>query len=128
MGALIFLAILVHKIPASVGLGTILTKAESGGYLRGRLQVIKHLLAFTLTSPIANIVTFLLLQIFMKNQAQDSLNRYVGLLLIFSAGTFLYVSTMHILPESSHQTKDKVKMGQQLFVTVLGMVSPYLLH
>ena len=31
LGALIFLAILVHKIPASVGLGTILTKAEQNG-------------------------------------------------------------------------------------------------
>lgn len=44
----------------------------------------------------------------MKNLDQNSLNKYVGLLLIFSAGTFLYVSTMHILPESSKASKDKV--------------------
>jgi hypothetical protein len=36
----------------------------------------------------------------------------VGLLLIFSAGTFLYVSTMHILPESNTHSKDKIEMGQ----------------
>lgn len=64
----------------------------------------------------------------MKNNEQQNLNRYVGLLLIFSAGTFLYVSTMHILPESSNHVKDKVQMGQQLFVTILGMISPFLLH
>jgi zinc transporter 9 len=65
----------------------------------------------------------------MKAQDEESLNYWVGLLLIFSAGTFLYVSTMHILPESS-KTGDGKNMAkaQQLFVTVLGMISPYILH
>ena len=56
LGLVIFFAILMHKIPASVGLGTFLQ--HSG--LQNK-ALVKHLLAFTLSSPIACTITFIIL-------------------------------------------------------------------
>lgn len=94
MGLVIFFAILMHKIPTSVGLGTFLSK--SGLPLK---KVCMHLLAFTGTSPLANIITFVALSNIGLTENSDFLRFYVGVLLLVSSGTFLYVSTIHILPE-----------------------------
>ena len=62
LGMLIFVAILVHKIPASIGLGSFLLACPGVNHLR-------HLLAFTLASPIVCILTFLALIMYQKNNA-----------------------------------------------------------
>ena len=54
LGMLIFVAVLVHKIPASIGLGSFVVACPG-------VNVLWHLLAFTLTSPIVCIFTFLAL-------------------------------------------------------------------
>ena len=90
LGLIIFVAILMHKIPASIGLGTFLARCEN------KTNMLYHLLAFTLASPIATIATYVVLQIVLVNDIKYK----IGLLLMFSSGTFLYVSTMHILPET----------------------------
>ena len=73
---------------------------------------------------------------------------WVGILLIISAGSFLYVATIHILPEvlgsqghaghgHSHYhsqkeniTKNKMEVNKvtQLVVMLTGLCLPYLLH
>ena len=60
---------------------------------------------------------------------------FVGILLLVSGGTFLYVATMHILPETfgfvgHHKVEVKSKCSQftDLVVITLGMFSPYVLH
>lgn len=92
---IIFLAILMHKIPASIGLGSFLSHCQLS-----KRTLFGHLLAFTATSPISCIVTFLILcGIDIESSDTVKLQSYVGVILLLSAGTFLYVSTIHILPE-----------------------------
>ena len=53
LGIVIFIAILMHKIPASVGLGTFLKHNNLS-----RKSFMMHLCAFTATSPIATVLTY----------------------------------------------------------------------
>lgn len=50
---LIFVAIMMHKAPASVGFGTFLLHQGEKGYNHA-----KHLLCFTASSPIMNMITY----------------------------------------------------------------------
>ena len=63
----------------------------------------------------------------------------MGILLLFSAGTFLYVSTIHILPEvyckPSKEENCEVTMWMKLrtrslevIVVLAGLFTPFLLH
>ena len=95
LGLLIFAAIMCHKAPASIGFGT---------FLQHRILSVssfcKHLGAFTLSSPLTNIFLFFALS--MTNDGSTdlvALSFWVGILMLISAGSFLYVATMHILPE-----------------------------
>lgn len=60
----------------------------------------RHLLAFTLSSPVMNVIIFFGL---CANQSKSTdlafLQFWVGILMLISAGSFLYVATIHILPE-----------------------------
>mmetsp|Transcript_5630 Transcript_5630/g.9703 ORF Transcript_5630/g.9703 Transcript_5630/m.9703 type:complete len:107 (-) Transcript_5630:109-429(-) len=94
------MAILIHKIPASLGLGSFLSHARVENYFR-------HILCFTLCSPLFNLATFLLLSSTMTREARGSKSSQlnvtfeIGVLLLVSAGTFLHVSTILILPQAS---------------------------
>lgn len=59
----------------------------------------KHLLAFTLTSPIAACVAYFGLGLLNVTISEGELMFWVAILLLVSAGSFLYVATIHILPE-----------------------------
>jgi zinc transporter 9 len=69
---------------------------------------------------------------------------WVGILLIISAGSFIYVATIHILPEvlydkqthshggHEHSEKDKGELtkygkGVQLLVMITGLLTPMML-
>lgn len=49
-----------------------------------------------------------------------------GIAMLFSAGTFLYVATVHVLPEVTYRAGGVLKKNQ-LFFLVLGTVLPVLL-
>ncbi|VDN56064.1 unnamed protein product [Dracunculus medinensis] len=89
---IIFLAIMLHKAPAAFGLVSFLLVE---GFERFRVR--RHLLAFSLAAPITAIVTFYIL--LLVGQQSSSLSFTTGILMLFSGGTFLYVATVHILPE-----------------------------
>ena len=60
----------------------------------------RHLLAFTLSSPVMNIIVFFgLCASQSKSTDLAALQFWVGILMLISAGSFLYVATIHILPE-----------------------------
>ena len=92
---IIFIAIMLHKAPASVGFGTFL---QHHGCKTA--DHVKHLLAFTASSPIMNLLMYFGLQA-SQSKATDmgTLQFWVGILMLISAGSFLYVATIHILPE-----------------------------
>merc|ERR1719394_1935 len=89
---IVFLAIMLHKAPASFGLVTYLLHE---GLDKPRIKT--HLLVFSLAAPILAIVTYLLLTLHGQGNL-DTLSG-TGTPMLFSAGTFLYVATVHVLPE-----------------------------
>lgn len=83
---IIFLAIMVHKAPASFGLTSVLLKQG----LTSR-SARTHLLVFSLAAPVGAIATFLFVQVMGSGAGEDeAISRWrTGMLLLFSAGTFL---------------------------------------
>ncbi|KAJ3297322.1 hypothetical protein HK104_000649, partial [Borealophlyctis nickersoniae] len=96
---IVFIAIMLHKAPSAFGLATFLLHEG-----HSRRVVRQHLLIFSLAAPIAAILTYGLLQQGTTSgtgSVDDPavMQKWTGILLLFSAGTFLYVATIHILPE-----------------------------
>ncbi|XP_034015699.1 zinc transporter ZIP9 [Thalassophryne amazonica] len=89
---IVFVAIMLHKAPAAFGLVSFLMHA---GLERNRIR--KHLLVFAIAAPLLAMLTFLGLSQSSK-EALSNINA-TGLAMLFSAGTFLYVATVHVLPE-----------------------------
>ncbi|KAL4656194.1 zinc transporter ZIP9 [Arapaima gigas] len=89
---IVFVAIMLHKAPAAFGLVSFLMHA---GLERNRIR--KHLLVFALAAPLLSMLTFLGLSQSSK-EALSEVNA-TGVAMLFSAGTFLYVATVHVLPE-----------------------------
>jgi zinc transporter 9 len=83
---IIFLAIMVHKAPASFGLTSILLKQG----LSSRAAR-AHLLVFSLAAPLGALATFLFVQVMGSGSSSDLTTTQwrTGVLLLFSAGTFL---------------------------------------
>ena len=118
---IIYFAILLHKIPASIGLGT---------FLKGKavddIEAFKCILAFTLSSPISTIVCYLSLSAIPYTSDKLNLPLLLAVLLLISAGTFLYVATIHILPATlSH---DKKMTKGEVATLCLSMLFPFILH
>ncbi|XP_047466665.1 zinc transporter ZIP9 [Mugil cephalus] len=89
---IVFVAIMLHKAPAAFGLVSFLMHA---GLERNRIR--KHLLVFALAAPVLAMLTFLGLSQSSKEALSDI--NATGVAMLFSAGTFLYVATVHVLPE-----------------------------
>lgn len=94
----IFFAIMIHKAPAAFGLTSVLVKQGlSKRVARG------HLVLFSLAAPTGAIVTWLLANILgggSGSHSPETTKWWTGMLLLFSAGTFLYVA-MHSMQEAS---------------------------
>uniref|UniRef100_A0A0R3S2L3 Zinc transporter ZIP9 n=1 Tax=Elaeophora elaphi TaxID=1147741 RepID=A0A0R3S2L3_9BILA len=89
---IVFLAIMLHKAPAAFGLVTFLLVE---GIERFRIR--RHLTIFSVAAPVGAIVTYFLIA--AAESDKFSADSATGTLMLFSAGTFLYVATVHILPE-----------------------------
>lgn len=91
----IFFALLLHKCPAAIGLTT---------FLRHEMltlsHIVCHLAAFTVTSPVFAVLSYFIFKVFAVSHEEDSNTfKAVGILLLISAGSFMYVAMIHILPE-----------------------------
>ncbi|KAK1756141.1 Zinc/iron permease [Echria macrotheca] len=96
LGLIIFVAIMVHKAPAAFGLTSVLLKQGlSKRAARG------HLIVFSLAAPFGAIGTYLLISLLGGSMEGPSGEWWTGMLLLFSAGTFLYVA-MHAMQEDSN--------------------------
>ncbi|KAK6181884.1 hypothetical protein SNE40_009662 [Patella caerulea] len=104
---IVFIAIMLHKSPAAFGLVSFLLHA---GFERSRIR--KHLLIFSLAAPLLSCVTYFCL----SKQSKETLYgmHTTGIAMLFSAGTFLYVATVHVLPE--------ISTGQSLHTSVDGTI------
>jgi solute carrier family 39 (zinc transporter), member 9 len=83
---IIFLALLIHKAPASFGLTSVLLKQG----LSNRATR-AHLLVFSLAAPIGALATFFFTQTVGLGFSRDeaATRWWTGMILLFSAGTFL---------------------------------------
>jgi len=89
IGLIVFIAIMLHKGPAAFGLSSFLKHV---GINDSRSKI--YLLLFAISSPIISILTF-----FILKDTSYATDDNIGLALLFSAGTFIYVSTVDVLPE-----------------------------
>ncbi|KAM6311416.1 zinc transporter ZIP9 isoform 2-T2 [Aegotheles albertisi] len=125
---IVFVAIMLHKAPAAFGLVSFLMHA---GLERNRIR--KHLLVFALAAPVMSMVTYLGLSKSSK-EALSEVNA-TGVAMLFSAGTFLYVATVHVLPEVggiAHSHKPESTGGKglsrlEVAALVLGCLIPLVL-
>jgi zinc transporter 9 len=85
LGFIIFIAIMVHKAPAAFGLTSVLLKQGlSKRAARG------HLIIFSLAAPFGALSTWIIVNILGGNHMEgESGQWWTGMLLLFSAGTFL---------------------------------------
>jgi zinc transporter 9 len=114
---IVFLAIMLHKAPAAFGLVTFLMHE---GLDKNKIK--RHLLAFSLSAPVGAFITFF----GISQSAHEALSSYnaTGVAMLFSAGTFLYVATVHVLPEITQNEQLKVV---ELFTLVIGALLPSLM-
>lgn len=132
--AVVFLAIMLHKAPAAFALVSFLMHEAVE-----RPTIRKHLLVFSLAAPLLAIVTFLSIH----RGATQSITSHnaTGVALLFSAGTFLYVATVHVLPElvvrhSTHQADARARINNppnegftktDVLAIVVGTLTPMVL-
>ena len=93
LGAAVAFAMILHKVPAALGLTTFLISLHWS-----RRQAVKGLMAFAAAAPVAAIITAVLLGLvpFLSHPSG------AALCVIFSGGTFLYAACVHVLPEARH--------------------------
>ncbi|XP_030379567.1 zinc transporter ZIP9-B [Scaptodrosophila lebanonensis] len=89
---IVFLAIMLHKAPAAFGLVSFLLHEKIE-----RQQIRRHLGVFSLSAPLLTILTYF----GIGQEQKETLNSVnaTGIAMLFSAGTFLYVATVHVLAE-----------------------------
>jgi len=112
----IFLAIMLHKSPASFSLVTFLIHEGLD-----KKSIRRHLIYFSLSAPISAFVTYALL----RKISAESIQEYnaTGIAMLFSAGTFLFV-VQHVLQETTHDKQLKLK---ELIILVFGCFLPSIL-
>lgn len=83
-----FVAIIIHKLPTAFSLSTILLR-------EGQMPkvILIHLALFSILTPLSAIITFVII----KLTSLDN-ELVVGIMFLFSAGTFLYVVS-HVMTE-----------------------------
>ena len=126
----VFLAIVLHKGPAAFGLASFLLYQG-----RSRQETRWHLVVFSAAAPVTSIVTYLL---FLQRELLTGAgaeggagggvsSEWLGLCLLFSAGTFLFTIAAHILPEVSRKEGELVEWRYVLCLT-LGILLPLALN
>ncbi|PBP17204.1 ZIP metal ion transporter-like protein [Diplocarpon rosae] len=103
LGVIIFVAILIHKAPAAFGLTSVLLKQGlSKRAARG------HLIIFSLAAPFGALSTWMLVNILGGEHMEGARGQWwTGMLLLFSAGTFLYVDLLSLLTSTSIRLADQ---------------------
>ncbi|XP_074652028.1 zinc transporter ZIP9-B-like [Tubulanus polymorphus] len=106
---IVFVAIMLHKAPAAFGLVSFLLHE---GFDRMRIR--RHLLAFAAAAPLLAMITYFGL----SQQSKETLSHInaTGIAMLFSAGTFLFVATVHVLPEIANMPTRTVSSNGNVIV------------
>ena len=117
LSIVVFLAVAIHKAPASLGLSTSLLS------LRPQLKTSLYrlcILIFSLSAPISAFLTFFLLRLMNFNNSDSSIPGYA---LLFSGGTFLFVAAQ----ATSEQLEESTNKKQFIALFLAGIIAPILL-
>lgn len=114
----IFLALVLHKIPTTFSLSLLMLH---GGYRKSRIILL--VLAALLMIPVGVLLSDLLI----GRIAGDS-ELMIGRLILFSAGTFIYISVYELLPEMHRQSDAKARIGWFFAAGLLAMLLLVLIH
>ncbi len=106
LGLIIFLAVVLHKLPASLSLASLLIKEK---YANPKILLI--IFIFSIMVPIGAFITYTF--------AQNTSTEVIGFLVAFSGGTFLHVAADDLLPEVHRHGEDR---NLRLFVFILGLL------
>ena len=115
LGFVVFLAVILHKLPASLSLSSLFIKEH---YTNARLFA--YLTAFSLMVPLGAVSTYF----FFENTSTTAL----GYLIAFSAGTFLHVAADDLLPEVHQHSHERVSRLISFFAGLFVLWLVHLLH
>lgn len=107
------------QAPAAFGLVTFLLHE---GLDRNRVR--RHLAIFSLAAPVMAIITYF--GISQEGKQDMSTMNATALAMLFSAGTFLYVATVHVLPEVTKDSQNGFSRKETI-VLIVGIMLPLLL-
>ena len=103
--AAIAFAVLIHKGPAAFSLGIFSMHERSD-----RNDSIRDIVIFSLATPVMMMIAFFILE--------DLETHLIGLAMLFSAGTFLYIATVDTLPDIHNPETGRTAM----FYVIIGVV------
>lgn len=100
-----------------------------------RRVIRKHLLAFSVAAPALAIFTYIAIRTYAGSfvvpgeaaPEPTNTNPITGLALLFSGGTFLYVATVHVLPDVISSGTSSHGDTYQLVAVCIGTVLPVVL-
>lgn len=84
----------------------------------------RHLAIFSLAAPVMAIITYF--GISQEGKQDMSTMNATALAMLFSAGTFLYVATVHVLPEVTKDSQHGFSR-KELVALIVGIVLPLFL-
>lgn len=122
---IVFIAIMVHKAPASFGLSTVLIRDN-----QSPRKVRLNLLIFACSAPLGALTTWLII-LLLGSEDHDLIQWWTGSLLILSGGTFLFVA-MHVMQElnehdsETHRSIAESTPVSDLALSLVGMGLPLL--
>ncbi|KAK1236151.1 hypothetical protein PQX77_000602 [Marasmius sp. AFHP31] len=116
LSIVVFLAIIVHKLPTSLAMTTSLLATSLP-----RPDCKKHLAVFSASTPVSTVATYFFIT-FFGGKGNPT---WTGTALLLSGGSFLYVATLVSQHMGSHG-EDLSKLMRLGFI-VLGMFIPFVL-
>ncbi|KAG7088224.1 hypothetical protein E1B28_012241 [Marasmius oreades] len=114
LSIIVFLAIIIHKLPTSLALMTSLLATSLP-----RSDCKKHLVAFSISTPLSTIATYTSI-VFFGGEGNMT---WTGTALLLSGGSFLYVATSVSQDGGPHG--DDVSKPLRLSFIVFGMFIPF---
>ncbi|KAI9512392.1 Zinc/iron permease [Russula earlei] len=117
LSLVVFLALAVHKAPTSLAYSVSLMSTSLS-----RAECKRHLLSFSASTPVGAIASYMSLS-FLGAGKPDS----VGIALLVSAGSFLYVATVLQPISLNRSSSDGVGTKTRILLLVLGIVTPFVL-
>ncbi|KAF4617159.1 hypothetical protein D9613_005948 [Agrocybe pediades] len=110
----VFLALILHKAPTSLAFTTSLLSTSLP-----RADCKKYLAIFSLSTPLSAILAYWTFAFFGSTEESN----LIGMALLISGGTFLYVATV-LQPVSNHSASSDLRPAARVLLITFGMFIP----